>query len=280
MTEKIAIIIPVHPPHFHYIYNLIKKTSKLMTFIDFVIVFSNNSDYSSFTEKDKIKEIIIPENTNTGNIISFKKLYALEQFKTIRIYDYFIICDAEIDIIPENFTQHNIINKINNIFKNKIIYAGNYTPDFIKNIIKMCCEKFIDDLDKLKEITKNYTLYYWWSDLPVYKYEHLVSFFDKVDYTDIKHEHFDNLLYINYLLLYHDFTLLNITPLLNIKWSLEGFNTNNVEDLNILKKNHYGFSFVIPWFFYNYKDYLMNEGTFLLYHFDRYFLANPGWQPR
>ncbi len=75
-------------------------------------------------------------------------------------------------------------------------------------------------------------------------------------------------------MLYHDFKLLNMIPYLSIPLikqkkinaSLEYFITNDVKDLECLKKYNYGFSWVFPVLFNTYKDFLLNEGTFILYH--------------
>ena len=124
-------------------------------------------------------------------------------------------------------------------------------------------------MDELKNITNNFQLYYWWSDLPVYKREHLTDFFSKICYNNINWNHFDHKIYLNYLILYHKFNILNFSNLINHYWSLESYNTNNKENLSILKNNNYGFSWATPRFLNNHKDFLMKEGCCLLYHLDR-----------
>jgi hypothetical protein len=234
--------------------------------IDVYLVFSNDNDYDHFNKKDKIKKIIIPE-TKTDNIVTYKKFFALDCVKENTDYDYFIVCDAEITIIPENLNEINIRNHINRIFENKIIYAGK-TSHTIK-ITKTSCDLF-ENKDKLEEITENYTLYYWWSDLPVYKREHLTSFFDVIQYHTINWYHFDHIIYLSYLILYYDFTIFNITPILNHHWSLESYVTKDIDHLKKLKSIHYGFSYIIQHLYIHNIDFFTNEGTFLLYHLDRY----------
>jgi hypothetical protein len=123
--------------------------------------------------------------------------------------------------------------------------------------------------DTLEQITENYTLYFWWSDLPVYKREHLTHFFSLIEYNNINWYHFDHVIYVSYLILHHDFTLLNITPLLNHPWSLEMYNTQNIDNLQTLKSIHYSFSYITNHLYSNYVDFFKNENTFLLYHLDR-----------
>jgi hypothetical protein len=259
-----AFIIPIHPPHYNFIYNFIDKNN---TNIDIYLIFSNEDDYNIFTKKDKIKKIIIPQ-INTNNIVTYKKFFALEKLKDEIKYDYFIVCDAEISIIPENFNETNILKKINNIYENKMIYAGKVSNPNIINITKTSTSLF-SDWSKLKEITENFTLYFWWSDLPVYKREHLTHFFSLIDYTNINVLHFDHTIYSAYLILYHNFIIVNITSMLNHHWSLELYNTENINNLNILKSLKYSFSYITKTLYNNHIDYLKNEGSFLLYHLDR-----------
>jgi hypothetical protein len=42
------------------------------------------------------------------------------------------VCHAEISIIPENFNEKNILNKINKIYENKTIYGGEVDINWIK----------------------------------------------------------------------------------------------------------------------------------------------------
>ena len=73
--------------------------------MDFYLIFSNQDDYDEFEYKEYIKHIIVPSDKiiNTKAHVPFKKFYALDYLKDNTQYDYFISCDAEIDIILENF---------------------------------------------------------------------------------------------------------------------------------------------------------------------------------
>lgn len=259
-----ALIIPIHPKHYHYIYDLIRIID---INLDLFLVFTNQNEYESFERQDRVKKIVIPEIT-TGNIVTFKKYFALEQLKNTN-YKYFIVCDAEITIVPENFNEKNIFSKINKIFKNKIIYAGETNDENINSITKNSVDLIIDKEQKLEKITKNYKLYFWWSDLPVYKKDHLTHFFSVINYNNLTWYHFDHVIYTSYLLLYQKFNIVNITPILNIHWSLESYNTLDIDNLHKLQSNKYGFSFITKQLYDNHKEFLQQEGCFLLYHLDR-----------
>ena len=160
IMDSLALIIPIHPEHYHFIYNLIDITNKNSeNNIDIFLIFSNEQDYNIFNKKDFIKKIILP-SINTNSIVTYKKFYALENLKNEAKYDYFIVCDAEISIIPENFNRTNILNKINKIYENKLIYAGNSdNNEQAYGIIKDTASIFINkDADELKNIT-NFNFY-------------------------------------------------------------------------------------------------------------------------
>ncbi len=266
---KIAFVIPIIPRHYIYIYDLIELLDTNKIEIDIFLIFSNEDDYNKFEKKDKIKKILLLPNTNTENIVTYKKFFALEKLKNEKNYDYYIVCDAEITIIPKNFNEQNIINKINNIYENKFIYAGEIINNIdVLKIIESSYNIVKKDFDK-KNILYNYNLYYWWSDLPVYKKEYLDSFFKYIDYSNINWFHFDHKIYLNYLYLYHNFNIINITPIIKHNWSLEAYYTNDIENLNKLKTIKYGFSFITPKIYEKFKNFFIDEGSFIMYHLDR-----------
>jgi len=266
--NTIAFIIPIHPPKFHFIYNLTKKLNIINKCCDIVLIFSNENEYNKFIYKDEFKTIILPPNYKTNNIVTFKKFHALNILK--QNYSYYIVCDSEIDIIDENFTYENILMKINEFYNSKKIFSGESSN--CQKIIQTSCNIFksTDDKNKLKKLTKDYKLYYWWSDLPVYKGSHLDDFFSKINYDmNFVWHHFDHKIYLNYLVLYYNFKFINITPIIGIEWSLESYKDKNINNLEILKKHSYTFSWIVPWLFNKHKKYIMKNGSFLLYHLDR-----------
>jgi hypothetical protein len=264
--NNIAFIIPTYPPHYHYLYNILPK---LVNIINIYLVFSNNEDYKSFIMKDLITPIIVKEPINKNSIITFKKFYALKELISSS-FDYFIVCDSEIDIIIENFTKDNIQQKVCNIFSNKILYAGSVDNVDLININKTCASLFPNDLKKLNSITENYTLYSWFSDLPVYRKEDLADFFNKIDYTNIVYTHFDHLIYQFFLLLERGFIITNITKITKLKWSLELLITNDINICDNLLNEGYGFGWCSNTF-YNINKYFLKDKSksFLIYHLDR-----------
>ncbi len=93
-------------------------------------------------------------------------------------------------------------------------------------------------------------------------------FFSLINYNNITWYHFNHIIYLSYLLLHHNFTIVNISPVINHYWSLESYNTTNLDNLHILKSLNYGFSYITKRL-YNNKDFLNDEGSFLLYYLNR-----------
>ena len=258
---SVSFIIPIYPKHYNYIYKLLNNIDISSKIVDFHLVFSSKEDYELFKYKEYINKIII-DNLNTKNIPVYKKFYALDKLRDK--YSYYIVFDAEIMIIPENFNKKNVLKKVENIYNNRIIYGG--VGEKVNNIIRKSINIFKSNDDKKRLDNK---LYYFWSDLPVYKGSDLSDFFSKIDYTNLECQHFEHQIYLNYLLLYKNFRLINITELIGVKNSLENFYTENVKTLEKLRENKYGFSWISAKLYLKHKKYLNQQGTFILYHCDR-----------
>ena len=271
-----ALLIPIHTPHYPYIYDLIKKLKANNIYIDIFLVFSNHIDYKLFEMKKNIKPLIITGPLNFDSIVTFKKYYGLKQL-IHSTYDYIICCDSEIDIIPENCNSENITEKLNAIFGNKKIYAGEAYTD----TNKISADLFYgEEYTRLQKITNNFNYFFWWSDVPVYKRIHLEPFFNMIKYNslelshtnleyNITYNHFDYIIYQYYLILTEGFEIVNTTPITNIKWSLEGLNTTDMEIFDKLQKEQYGFGWVTNVLYEANKEFLTKSGTFLIYHLDR-----------
>jgi hypothetical protein len=264
--HNVTFIIPSIPEHYHYVYEFIEPIYKT---IDIHIVFSGIEHYDIFREKDKIKPIIMTESYDRDSIITFKKFYGLK-YLINSCYDYFIVCDSESSIVLENFVSSNVNNKINDIFKNKIVYGEKTDNGMLIDIMNISNNIFSKEHQEiLKKETDNYTLYIWWSNLPVYKKEHLPDFFDKVNYDNINWNHFDYILYQYYLVLYHNFKILNAdTSLLTLylPFTTIEYETNQ---LNTLDRFNFGFSSINYPLYIRYINYFKQKGTFLVVNLDR-----------
>lgn len=266
--DNIAILIPIHPPNYHYMYNLINKLKEHDIHIDICLVFSNNTEYDRFTMKNEIKPIVC-EPFETKSIITYKKFFGLKHLADSK-YEYIVCCDSEIDIIPTNFTSENMNNKIKQIFDTKTIYAGDTNGNCLtKRITKNCASLFPEKMKYLEDVTKNFTLYFWWSDLPVYRRADIHPFLNMITYDAIIWDHFDYIIYQFYLILYHGFEIINTTPITKLQWSIETLLTNDINILNKLLDINYGFSWSRRSFYNLNKEFIESQKGFLIYHLDR-----------
>jgi hypothetical protein len=272
--NNVAFIIPSAPHHFHYVYSFIEPIYKN---IDIHIVFSNMEDYDAFKEKDKIKPIIMKEpyqenfvsGPHISPIVTLKKFYGLK-YLINSCYNYFIVCDAESEVVLENFTSSIVNNKINDIFNNKIIYGEKTDNNFLLNIMNISNNLFSTDQQEiLQKETDNYSLYIWWSNLPVYKKEHLTDFFDIINYGNICWHHFDYIIYEYYLILYHNFKIVNANTRI-VSLDLPTTTTEDeINQLNSLGAFKFGFSFIHGHLYKKYISYFKEKGTFLVGNLDR-----------
>jgi hypothetical protein len=169
-------------------------------------------------------------------------------------------------VVTKNFTPENVTTKIDAIFNNKQIYCG-YGES---GLTGPACDAFEGaDYHIAKELTLDFKLCFWWSDLPVYKREHLVHFFEVCPIPDRIYSRPDNCIYLLYLVLYHGFKFINVTPLVGVKQSLEHFATYNVEKIHALSRIGYGHSWITRTQYELNREVLDNLGTFLVFHLDR-----------
>jgi len=265
--DNVALLIPVHPPHYTQVYTLLNKIKDNNIHIDIYCIFSNRGDYDTFTMKDMIKEIIPESVPDDNSIISFKKLYGLKYMVNTK-YDFIILCDSETDIIVENFTKDNITQKISNIFINKRLY-GIYMGDFYKSIMSACANVYTgDDYTKIESATKNLRLYTFFYNIPVYKREHIQGFLDKIKYDTLKITwyHFDTLMYDYFLVVTQSFEIVDVSSFAH---DSDGLYVDNIDNLKKLKEFGLEFGSVVGNFWRDKSEILKEEKTFLLVNIDR-----------
>jgi hypothetical protein len=177
-NNKCAFCIPIHPKHFNYGYKILDEL-KNSNDVDLYFIFTNEDDKNKFIELNNSNHymyLILSDFIDTTIVEkyncfpSFKKLYAL--FELHNKYKYISCIDSEISFIYKS----NFYEMMKNISKNKIICGGDIRNDDssisrYKTIITDSLTKIVpsEDIKKLKNISKNYNIYTWWSNLPVYE---------------------------------------------------------------------------------------------------------------
>lgn len=267
--DRVAFVIPIHPPYYHHIYRFLTQLPPNSVHV--YLVFSSQGDADVFCHQTYTTAIVIPQGLEYSTvsqcgIVDYKKFYALSKLRDAP-HDYFIVCDAETHLVVQNFTPENVLGKIESLFANKQIYCGRGEG----GLTRPACNAFKGaDYHVAKELTEDFKLCFWWSDLPVYRREHLAHFFEICPIPETIYSRPDNCIYLLYLALYHGFKFVNVTPLIGVKQSLEHFATNDIEKIHKLSRIGYGHSWVT---FTQYKlnhEVLDKLGTFLVFHLDRY----------
>ena len=257
----------MHPKHYTLVYRLLNKLRDNKIHIDIYGIFSDTDDYGAFDMKSRIKHIIPEGVPSDDSAVEYKRLYGLKQMMNTK-YENIISAVSEIDIIPENFTKANITQKVNDIFRNKKLYGAD-TGKF-KDIMNSCAGVFEgEDYAKVKSATKGLTLYTYFYNIPVYKREHIQGFLDAIHYDTLKltWHNFDNLMYEYYLIVAHNFKVVDITPYVHDNG--HGMYVNTIKDLEELKKLGFGFGNVGKMFWKKMSTRLKEEKTFLLINTDR-----------
>jgi hypothetical protein len=235
------------------------------------LVFSTPEDRDAFGPHPAVTPIVIPRGLDydvhsPNGIVDYKKFYALSQLMDAP-HEYFIVCDAEMHLVVHNFTPENVLGKIEAIFQNKQIYASNGKSG---NTSAACNAFGPDDAARARALTRDCEMVFWWSDLPVWKREHLPHFFEVLPIPKRIYSRPDYNIYQCYLALYHGFQFINIGDLFGIQSSLEGFATQDDNNIHRLTQIGYGHSWVVSTQYRINYELLDEIGTFLVYHLDRW----------
>lgn len=153
------IIVPIHPPHFHWATNLLDSASSSE---NIALGFSNQDDANSFHHTFPFKPLIynVSNEYDEGEFITKKKLNLLKQVYTD--YDYISIIDAESKFLKP------VTNCLEEIWNNNSFIA-NHSVDgakIMKGISESCGYSYNDDL------------YPWFNCMPIYKSDLLPDFFN------------------------------------------------------------------------------------------------------
>jgi hypothetical protein len=238
--NKCAFVIPLHPKHFFYGYHIINELNN--SDADLYFVFTNLNEKKKF-QKDLSRDLRLNfliledfadlkliEKNNTFALI--KKLYALSVL--FEKYDYISCIDSEIVFIKKN----NFYKVMKNIVDAKKICGGILRND-MHNEVNILRDSLIKVTSKsshndLIAASRNFTLYTWWSNLPVFDCKQIPSFLNwinfKVDNLDnYVWNIFEDMAYNYFCVLYCGYEL-KIIP--NIIHSLEFSNSKDIENVN------------------------------------------------
>jgi hypothetical protein len=272
-----CFIIPVYPPHFHFL-SFLNDTNN----VDIYIVLSYKNDYNilqTYNYKNYktiiLEDYLTPDTINNiiakNVIITFKKYFGLELL--YKKYDYIAIIDSEVKFKNTD----NIYNLFKEYCNNKQILGANIKKDNrfynMAQDINISSSMFFNDkeIDILKNITNNFNFYFWFSDIPIYDCKYIGDYLIYINFNDyiafinkINFYVFDYISYIYYMILNDNYSVIDISNYdISRNWSLEGCN------YDIYNKVVTNIKYVPLWIIdYCYTDNI-NKNIILTYHIDR-----------
>ncbi len=274
--NKCAFAIPIHPKHYEYGKKIVQELSNNDCDADLYFIFTNETDKNNFKYFDtKTKSILLTDYLNDDQLkiveknrswVSIKKLIALHVLN--EDYDYITCIDSEILFLKNN----NFYEMMKNTYDQKKILGTFVNRDGEINIIKTSAiTKNNEDQDEIKKMTKDYTIYTWWNNIPVYKSTDIDHFFDFIGFdvnqlddflNKIDFFYFENLSYNYYCLLKNNFEIILDQ---SIHISLEYANSKIIENIN----EHVLKVYWVPNKAYKQNnDYYKNNDFYIVYHLD------------
>ena len=225
--NKCAFVIPLHPKHFDYV-----RQYKTLKDVDIYLVFSHERDRYQFSQQQQRSyfSLVIPplmEHTclQTKSFATMKKFYALGQL--YNKYDYIACIDAEVIFLQTD----GFYDMMKSVATSKKIYGGDSTSEYNRKIIFESLTRLtpVKDHEQLAKLSNNFTMYTWWSNVPVYDCANVGHFLEWIDLTNVNWYVFDNLLYNYFCLLFYGYELV-VVP--NLQDSLENAESETIEFVN------------------------------------------------
>jgi len=270
--NKCAFCIPLHPKHFSYGYEIAEDLSD--TDADLYFIFTDKHEKDLFYKNlyAKCNYLILEDFVDISRLdenrswVSVKKLYALSKLHTK--YEYISCIDSEVMFINKKFYK-----TMKRVANTKIICGGDVSDSANKDYYKILKESLTimpqKDHAKLKQLSQNYKIYTWWSNLPVYDCSKAGEFLSWIQFNNKKFIDkitwyvFDDIVYNYFVILKYNFKLY-VVP--NINTSLEYASNKVIQkvDTDVCK---------LYWVNYSvYKkdaDYYKTNDFILAYHLDR-----------
>lgn len=265
--KNACFLVPIHPPKFNYGIQFLTSYNQLYEDDHVFLVFTTNEEKEEFKKLagDLRYRSIVCGPLSGNSPTTEKKFLGLNI--VFRDTDFENVGVVDID---SEFIQHvdysDLFEKYN---KRGIIYGNKY--DYAPKPIIMSPLKFFNPYDqgRLHEITRDFSVYFWFNDLPVYNKRHFQGFMKHINFHERSRElvwfDFDFIIYGYYLLLTNAFRL-EILMLDN-----KPLNAIFIEDQHRIPANDFERVFEIckpMWVQSNVDPRLMGQ-TFMHVHVDR-----------
>ena len=296
--NKACFLAPIHPPKFNYGLELVKSYNTYYDDDHIYLIFSSQEDsnlfqqlanglnycsiitpwiYSALPPSDeKFNNLkLLFENTSfrfekshslfSGSYTTEKKFHGLKwlfentEFENVGVID--------VDSIFTKTVDYEQLFKL--WYERGVIYSSKF--DYAPFPIIMSPLRFFNDTERLKiqELTQNFSVYFWFYDIPVFNKTHFTNFMDYIKFPEISKDlvwlDFDFIFYAYYLII-KDIVKLDI-----LKLNENYFNYNFIEGQLSIPEEEFKqvFKTYYPmWIIKDLEPELMNQ-TFMNVHVDR-----------
>lgn len=236
--NKSCFVAPIHSAKFNHGLCFIQSYNNYYEDDHIFLVFSSHEEKDQFSELanglryrsivcDSTKNNPQPFSPLDSGIITEKKYYGLNHVFSTTDFENVGVVDVDCDFFKtvdydDLFTKYNQRKTLwGSLFHydpdDEIIekFSLKVFDDYEKHLFKTISvspEKFFsdDDKEKLIELTRDFRIYFWFNDIPVYNKNYFLDFMQYINYENRSHEltwyDFDFVLYGYYLLLKCGFT--------------------------------------------------------------------------
>lgn len=222
--NRTALIVPIHDAYFIYGVNLLFQS--MGADYDIVFVFSTDADRMQFKEMHQASpflnyaSIVLADyfSGSAMSVIAEKRVWpTIKKFLALSLthsyYDYLLCVDAETFILsPTGWTAaaEEVVNKAT-------WYAGSLGLDNLAERHIMHASSValapVEDLQTIQTMSRDWTVYTWWWDIPVYSSQSVPGFLDWIGWNPslqfverLNHSVFDHITYQFYMVLHGGFS--------------------------------------------------------------------------
>ncbi len=207
VVKPLGWIVPTHPPRREELSVLIESFDRYAINVDLIIVWSRKSD-DTVIVNPKVKSIYLEEHFSatdielfekTKSIINVKKLFGLmHEFES---YQGLICTDDELEFI-RLFEGADLFDKLSSskVFPATDVSGVKSKENILQRVLIESCKilPLQNDRNYIKEATKDFSLFSWFSDIPFYPCSDIPGFLNKFGLTN-----YDSLRHLNFFTFDH-----------------------------------------------------------------------------
>ena len=197
LNQTVAIIVPIHPPKFGSMIDLLRtyEACKQTERFDIFAAFSSTVDRTAWEEASRhlppaarLQHLFVNMDANETNPPTYKKLRALQQVSSTRRYKHMIVVDADMLFqSASDFTSRfgaRVLSKV-------LPATGQPMRAAQWHITNASCAAV--GIDLASEVARHgnqperqLDVFLWWGDAPVYDMYDAGDFLDRLDWNQVR----------------------------------------------------------------------------------------------